>query len=75
MNAVLSEKGQITIPKKLRDDLGLLPGSVLNFREEAGSVIIRKVMMEDPVARWRGKGQLPKGCSVDEYLDLTRREP
>ncbi len=38
MNAVLSEKGQITIPKKLRDDLGLLPGSVLDFREEAGSV-------------------------------------
>ncbi len=73
MNAILSENGQITIPKKLRDELGLLPGTVLDFLEEDGSVVMRKVLVEDPVARWRGKGRLPKGCSVDQYLALTRQ--
>ena len=74
MNAILSDKGQITIPKKLRDELGLLPGTVLDFLEEDGSVVMRKVMVKVPAARWRGKGRLPKGCSVDQYLALTRRE-
>ena len=30
--ATVSEKGQITLPKQLRDRLGILPGSRLEFR-------------------------------------------
>ena len=31
MKTVLSEKGQITIPKELREGLGLRPGQVIHF--------------------------------------------
>lgn len=30
--AIVSEKGQVTLPKAMRDQLGILPGSRLEFR-------------------------------------------
>lgn len=72
MNAILSEKGQVTIPKAIRDELGLVPGSVLDFTESAGQIIVRKVMAENPISAWRGKGRLPIGKSVTEYLKILR---
>ena len=72
MNAIVSEKGQVTIPKQFRDNLGLIPGSVLTFTEEQGRLIATKVVKEHPVSAWRGKGQLPIGNSVSEYLNHVR---
>lgn len=72
MNAVLSEKGQVTIPKAIRDDLGLEPGTVLDFIEDHGRIIVCKVMKENPFSAWRGKGRIPGGRSVDGYLALSR---
>jgi AbrB family looped-hinge helix DNA binding protein len=72
MNAILSEKGQVTIPKAIRDDLGLVPGSVLDFVEDQGRIIVKRVMTENPVSAWRGKGLLPVGDSVMGYLDRIR---
>ncbi len=73
MNAVLSEKGQITIPKLLRDELGLGPGAVLEFKTEKGKLVAWKKIEDDVVERWRGKGKLPVGRNVDEYLKIIRR--
>jgi AbrB family looped-hinge helix DNA binding protein len=72
MNAVLSEKGQITIPKAVREKLGLLPGVVLEFAAENGRLVGRKKVSEDAFKKWRGRGRLPKDLSVDDYLRLTR---
>lgn len=72
MKAVVSEKGQVTIPKRIRDDLGLNSGTILEFTEDAGRIIIRKIVQENPISAWRGKGHLPVGRSVDEYLSLVR---
>jgi antitoxin PrlF len=47
MNAVVSEKGQVTIPKALRDRLGIHAGQVLAFEEEEGRLVARKVMPAD----------------------------
>ena len=69
MNAVLSEKGQVTIPKAIRDDLGLVAGSVLDFIEDNGRIIVKKVVAENPISAWRGRGRLPAGKSVMEYLE------
>jgi AbrB family looped-hinge helix DNA binding protein len=72
MNPVLSEKGQVTIPKPIRDDLDLVADSILDFEEEDGKIVVRKVVFENPIAAWRGKGRLPGFQSVDEYLAVSR---
>ncbi|CAM5490382.1 AbrB/MazE/SpoVT family DNA-binding domain-containing protein [Eoetvoesiella caeni] len=38
----ITEKGQVTIPKRLRDAAGILPGSYVSFALEGGKIIIRK---------------------------------
>lgn len=49
----MSRKGQITIPKAVRDSLGLKPGDDLLIasteNEDNGTVIIRKPNLEDYV--------------------------
>ena len=42
MKTTVSEKGQITIPKALRDKLGLTPGTVLEFEAAGGQLVARK---------------------------------
>ncbi|MBI4241213.1 MAG: AbrB/MazE/SpoVT family DNA-binding domain-containing protein [Candidatus Rokubacteria bacterium] len=49
MKTTVSEKGQVTIPKPLRDRLGIRPGHVLDFREERGCLVATKATPEDPV--------------------------
>lgn len=49
MKATVSEKGQVTIPKALRDRLGIRPGAVLEFRDEGGSLVATKAIGADPV--------------------------
>jgi AbrB family looped-hinge helix DNA binding protein len=72
MKTVVSEKGQITIPKELRDRLGLDAGVILDFDEERGALVGRKRTTADPIARWRGRGRLPARLSVDAYLRKAR---
>lgn len=72
MNAVVSEKGQVTIPKKLRQQLGLEPGAILSFSEDRGRLIAQKKVPEDPMEKWRGAGKLPFGETVDEYINEIR---
>ena len=72
MNAIISEKGQVTIPKELREKLGLRAGSVLRFSDENGILQARKFQQEDPVRKWRGCGKIPGGLTVDDYLKQTR---
>lgn len=43
MKSTVSEKGQITIPKSLREKLGLGPGQVLHFETRDGLLVGRKV--------------------------------
>lgn len=50
MKAIVSEKGQITIPKVLRECLGLGPGQVFDFRERKGRLIAEKLPLQDTVS-------------------------
>ncbi len=72
MKATVSEKGQVTIPKKLRQQLGISHGTVLNFREEEGQLVAEKMTAADPFEKWVGKGTLPFGKSADAYLKSIR---
>jgi antitoxin PrlF len=43
VSTTLTAKGQVTIPKKIRDTLGLAPGSAVDFDiDEQGRVVICK---------------------------------
>ncbi len=70
MKAKISEKGQVTIPKKLRDQLGLRVGTELDFTLHSGRLIGVKVEAEDPVLAVTG---VADACmDVDRYLDKVR---
>ena len=74
--ATVSERGQVTIPKPLRDRLGIRPGEVLRFTEERGKLVARKAMPADPVERvygiLAGADAMPEGGGTDEYLEIVR---
>ncbi len=43
MSTTLTSKGQVTIPKRIRDALNLAPGSAVDFEvNRAGEVVVRK---------------------------------
>ena len=70
MKTTVSEKGQITIPKRLRDRLGLLPGTVLDFEEAGGRLVGRKLVPADHLDELLGILVLPAG--VDTFVRETR---
>lgn len=74
MKATVSGKGQVTIPKKIRDQLGLRPGTLLELTAEGGQLIGRKTLTEDVFKKWRGRGRLPMGMPVDAYLKRVRND-
>jgi len=39
----VTEKGQVTIPKRLREAAGMLPGSQVAFSLDGGKIIMRKI--------------------------------
>jgi antitoxin PrlF len=72
MNAIVSEKGQVTIPKAVRSKLGIKPGTVLDFSADNGRLVAVKQEQGDAFDRWRGMGRIPGGLTVDEYLAEVR---
>ena len=47
MIATLISKGQITVPREIRDLLGLAVGSMLDFQMPPGSLLISDVQQDD----------------------------
>jgi antitoxin PrlF len=75
MEATLAERGQVVIPKAIRDQLGLKPGVLLTFAVEGGKLIIRK-KVDDGISRARGIMKLPPGEDMDQWWrDIRGRAP
>jgi antitoxin PrlF len=70
MKTTLSERGQIVIPKPIRDRLGLKAGQVLECREERGQFVASKVAARDPIAAVYGV--LKTTRRTNQWLDLLR---
>ena len=68
--AIVSEKGQVTIPKRLRETMGIRPGQVLSFREERGQLVATTAAAVDPVASVYGTLQLDR--PTDEVIAELR---
>jgi AbrB family looped-hinge helix DNA binding protein len=76
MGARVTVKGQVTIPKPVRDLLGIQPGSEVAFRkDEDGRVTIERADRRRPASRFRKlRGHAGKGLSTEAILALTRGE-
>ena len=75
MEATVAERGQITLPKAVRDALGLVKGTVLKVELDGGRIILRKDV-SDPISRVRGRFKLPDGVYADDVMqDLRGRKP
>lgn len=77
----LTSKGQITVPKAIRDSLSIGPGSRVRFAQEGKRVYLlpepktRKERRAEIEARLRSVvGILKAGMTTDELMDLTRGE-
>jgi AbrB family looped-hinge helix DNA binding protein len=73
----LTSKGQVTIPQEIREQLGLLPYSEVEFEVDGDSVRIRKARRSTGrgdalIARMRGTAK--PGMRTDEIMKLTRGE-
>ena len=70
MKATVAERGQVTIPKPLREKLGIRPGTRLDFKDDRGKLVAVKVTDEDPVGRVFGC--LGGGLKTDAMIRSLR---
>ncbi len=76
MVTTVTRKGQVTIPKSVRDCLGIGPGSAIEFElTPDGRVVLAKVGGDRPKSRFAVlRGRAGKGPTTDEIMALTRGE-
>ena len=71
----VTEKGQITIPKELRDALGLGGGTHVDVERRGDTIVVRKAEQgptrgQQLADRLRGRGDV--AMTTDEIMALTR---
>ena len=71
----VTEKGQITIPKHIRDALGIGAGTEVEFEQHNETIVVRKVSGgptrgRQLAERLRGRGDV--GMTTSEIMALTR---
>ena len=75
MEATVAERGQITLPKAVRDALGLTKGTQLKVELDGSRIILRK-NVDDAISRARGRFKLPAGVTTDDIMrELRGRAP
>ncbi len=77
MGMPITTKGQVTIPKPMRDHMGLAPGSRVEFVLDAeGQVILQKAgtLTESRFARARRSASRRNSLTTEEIMKLTRGE-
>ena len=76
MATTVTSKGQVTIPKPVRDHLGIGPGSQIAFRRAAdGTIVIEKADGTRQPSRFAEVvGSAGPGLSTDEIMAMTRGE-
>lgn len=70
--ATITTKGQITIPKAVREQLGVGPGDKIAFVPEDGGFLIQKRIDDNPFAKWRGYLKHLAGHRTDDLIEEMR---
>ena len=77
MVATVTRKGQVTVPKAVRDPLGINPGSKVDFEiGKDGRAFLRRIGKHKikPSSFERMRGMATAGLTTDEIMALTRDE-
>ena len=68
----VSTKGQVVIPKRLREELGLHTGDSLMVVKKGNSLILRKLTLEDIAEETDRQQEEGETLTIDEaFEDLT----
>jgi AbrB family looped-hinge helix DNA binding protein len=70
----ITTKGQITIPKQVRERLGLQTGDEVEFIEEDGVYRLKKCIAPHPLKKYRGYLEDLAGCDPDAVIREMRGE-
>lgn len=73
MRSTISSKGQVTVPLEVRQRLGLVSGTAVEFLVREGEVVMRKRRADDPIAKVYGK--LKIDGDIDELITEMRGAP
>lgn len=75
MTVTVTVKGQVTIPKPVRDLLGIAPGSAVDFqRNDRGEIVLVPAEGSTTSRFDRFRGHAGKKLSTDEIIALMRGE-
>ncbi len=72
----VTTKGQVTIPQHIREKLGIVPATNIEFVEEKGRVyIVKKEDTENRSRKFRKlRGIATVRMTTDEIMALTRKD-
>ena len=70
--AKVTSKGQVTIPKEIREKLGVHPGEDVGFEERDNLLVISKVVTKSPFDKWVGKLKHLEGQRSDDLAREAR---
>ena len=68
----IGTRGRVTIPKPLRDALGLTPGTEVEVIEANGGLLVRQAMTVHPIDRVAGALDGVFDGGIDAYIDEIR---
>ena len=73
MTRRVTRKGQVTIPKPLRDRLGIRPGTKVELTEDGRAYLRRVGKRQTRSSQFeRMRGTATGGLTTDEIMKLTR---
>ena len=72
ITAKVTSKGQVTIPKEIREKLGVHPGENVGFEEKDGLLVVSKVVTRSPFDKWVGKLKHLEGQRSDDLVREAR---
>ena len=72
----VGERGQITIPKEIREKFGIQPKAEVEFQIVGNSIVLKKAPTKLNLRKWKGKCGKRFGSlgysSVDQFIDDVR---
>jgi AbrB family looped-hinge helix DNA binding protein len=68
----ITAKGQVTIPKRVRERLGLKPGDEIEFVEDAAGFRVQKRLLASPFKQYRGYLKELAGRDPDNLVEQMR---